>query len=211
MSTEKPRCELVTSEAMEAAGNPLDFQLIPNFRVRTIPVLGPSPALFGMAAAAHILCELARQPFDGEPILYLTEKQYDRAVERLIAREEAAFGDADGVAVDRDDVVYLLRELWRGFSARSERVVMPGGNRGLMRSTADLTFVRWDRRKPATVDNLVLLTTDEADAHEAVDDLEALRRREPEFCAFVERTLARARFDYCGERGDWKQQNGGGG
>lgn len=102
-------------------------------------------------------------------------------------------------------MVYLLRELWRGFSARGERVVLPGGNRGLMRSTADLTFTRWDRRKPATVDNLVLLTLGEADAHDKAD-LEALRREEPSFVGFVEGVLARARFEYCGEQ----QQQGSG-
>lgn len=54
---------------------PLYSQIVPNFRVRTIPVLGPTPALFGMAAAGYILCELAGAPFEGEPILRLTEKQ----------------------------------------------------------------------------------------------------------------------------------------
>jgi hypothetical protein len=29
--------------------------------VRTIPVLGTTPAFFGIAAAAHILCHLAEQ------------------------------------------------------------------------------------------------------------------------------------------------------
>ena len=72
--------------------------------MRTIPVLGPSPALFGMAAAAHILCALAGAPIEGEPILRLTGHQYDRALERLVAREEARYGSADGVAIDRDDV-----------------------------------------------------------------------------------------------------------
>jgi hypothetical protein len=103
--------------------------------------------------------------------------------------------------VDLTQIIYLLRELWRGFSARSDRVVLPGGDRGLMRSTADLTLLRWDARRPATVDNLVLLTLDEADAHEA-DSLERLRREEPGFVAFVERQLGRARFEYCGERGE---------
>jgi hypothetical protein len=95
-------------------------------------------------------------------------------------------------------IIYLLRELWRGFSARAERVVPPGGNRGLTRSTADLTLVRWDVSRPATVDNLVLLTMTEADAHQATT-LEALRREEPEFVAYVESQLARVRFEYCGD------------
>lgn len=59
--------------------------------------------------------------------------------------------------------------------------------------------MRWDRRRPATVDNLVLLTLQEADAHEQAD-LAALQRTEPALCAFVEGMLARARFEYCGER-----------
>jgi hypothetical protein len=79
-------------------------QIVPNFRVRTIPVLGPTPALFGMAAAGFILCQLAGAPFDGEPLLTLTALQYDRAMERLVAREEEAYGTADGVRIDRDDV-----------------------------------------------------------------------------------------------------------
>lgn len=50
--------------------------MVPNFRIRTIPVLGTTPAIFGMAAAGRILCDLAGAPFDGEPIIKLTAKQY---------------------------------------------------------------------------------------------------------------------------------------
>jgi hypothetical protein len=39
-------------------------------------------------------------------------------------------------------MVYLVREVWRGFSARSDRVLLPGGDKGLMRSTADLVLTR---------------------------------------------------------------------
>lgn len=40
---------------------------VPGFRVRTIPVLGATPALFGQAMAAWSLCTIAKQPFSGEP------------------------------------------------------------------------------------------------------------------------------------------------
>ena len=43
-------------------------QVVPNFRVRTIPVLGTTPAVFGQAAAAHIITHLAGQPFVSEPV-----------------------------------------------------------------------------------------------------------------------------------------------
>lgn len=79
-------------------------QIVPNFRVRTIPVLGTAPAIFGMAAAAHILCELAAAPFSGEPIIQLTGQQYERALTRLQQREEEVFGSTEGVPVDKDDV-----------------------------------------------------------------------------------------------------------
>jgi hypothetical protein len=79
-------------------------QVVPNFRVRTIPVLGTAPAIFGMAAAGYILCQLAQQPFEPEPIIQLTGQQYSRALERLVDREEQRYGCADGVGVDLDEV-----------------------------------------------------------------------------------------------------------
>ncbi len=64
---------------------------MPNFRVRTIPVLGTTPALFGMAAAGYVLCGLAGPAHEvaGEPIIRLTGLQYERALERLRERERA--------------------------------------------------------------------------------------------------------------------------
>jgi hypothetical protein len=61
-----------------------------------------------------------------------------------------------------------------------------------MRSTAHLQLTRWDRSKPPTVDNLVLLTSDEAEAHDAVG-LEQLRQQEPEFVLRVEQLLDHVR------------------
>lgn len=56
MSTEKPRCGLVDSG--ETGEELLQYQVIPNFRIRTIPVLGTTPSAFGMAAAGFVLCEV---------------------------------------------------------------------------------------------------------------------------------------------------------
>ncbi|EFJ40312.1 hypothetical protein VOLCADRAFT_84545 [Volvox carteri f. nagariensis] len=195
LSTEKPRCKLVSLADMET-GNPLDYQIVPNFRVRTIPVLGTTPAIFGMAAAGYVLCSLAgpSHAIEGEPIIKLTAVQYERALERLRDRERARFGSDEGVAVDLDDIVFLLREAWRGFSAREpQRVVAPGGDKGLMRSTAHLTFTRWDPNKPCTADNLVLLAGPEADSHDALPSLDVLRSSEPELVARVEAILDRVK------------------
>lgn len=54
---------------------------------------------------------------------------------------------------------------------------------------------RWDVAQPADVGNLVLLTFAEAEAHEDAD-LAVLRQTEPEFVAFVEAKLDRARREF---------------
>jgi hypothetical protein len=102
------------------------------------------------------------------------------------------------VAADRVEVEVALRELWRGTSARAEHP--PASDRALSRQLGHLALTRWDPSRPSTVDNLVLLTCEEADAHDAEvaapGGLEALRAREPQFCARVLRVLERARREF---------------
>jgi hypothetical protein len=59
---------------------------------------------------------------------------------------------------------------------------------------AELT--KWDREGAAELDNLVLLTRDEADAHDFGPSLEALKEAEPEFFSKVDRLLRRARREH---------------
>ena len=80
------------------------MQIVPNFRVRTIPVLGTMPSIFGLAAASYILCQLAQAPFHPEPIFKLVEGQYQTQLQRLTEREELIYGNSEGPAVDLDDV-----------------------------------------------------------------------------------------------------------
>ena len=69
-----------------------------------VPVLGTMPSMFGMAAASHILCQLAEQPFNPEPLMEITEQHFETQMARLLEREEMKFGNTDGVAVDHSDV-----------------------------------------------------------------------------------------------------------
>jgi hypothetical protein len=62
------------------------------------------PAMFGLAAASHILCQLADMPFHPEPIFKLTEGQYETQLQRLTEREDLVYGNGEGPAVDLDDV-----------------------------------------------------------------------------------------------------------
>lgn len=74
------RCDLVWSGDGDDMSN---YQVVPNFRVRTIPVLGPIPAVFGMACAAYVLTQLAEQPFHSDPIIPLKVSQAKAAMAQL--------------------------------------------------------------------------------------------------------------------------------
>eukprot|EP00041_Stephanoeca_diplocostata_P017865 m.368427 g.368427 ORF g.368427 m.368427 type:complete len:435 (-) comp20842_c1_seq37:639-1943(-) len=61
-SYEKPTCKLAALED-DQIQNPDGFGAMPNMRIRVVPVLGTQPAMFGQAAAAHVLTTLGRKPF----------------------------------------------------------------------------------------------------------------------------------------------------
>ena len=90
------------------------MQTIPNFRIRTIPVLGTMPAVFGIAAAAHVLCHLAGAPFFAEPPFHMRRPQYETILEALQEEEAAAHGTCDHVCVDLEEARPFL--LSCGFS-----------------------------------------------------------------------------------------------
>ena len=187
-SSETPRCVLVPAE-----GDTAELQLLPGFRVRTIPVLGTTPAIFGCAAAAWALCTLAGQPFHGSPPLHLPPDAIATQLQRLCEREQLAFGGEEGVEVDAQDVAYVMSELWSCRSARNgwgEEEAGPPSNapKAVFRSTAQLVLTRWDREQPASVDNLVLLTGAEAEAH----DRDGIAAADPAWAAHVHATLRRS-------------------
>ena len=201
VSLEEPRCELVAEMELKEGETLSDYQVIPNFRVRTIPVLGCVPAIFGMALASYVLTHLADAPFEGEPLIVLQQKQYEIQLDRLHERERERGPEVCDIAVDVVGVMYLVREIWRAFSARDDPLKRgKAGNVLHWRNTNDLALTRWNPERPACLDNLVLLTVDECDAHDArcaePGGFEKLVAEEPDFVAFVESRLARVRSEY---------------
>lgn len=118
------------------------------------------------------------------------------------------------VAPPPTQVEALVREHWRGRSARS---AVGSNDKGMGRSIGHLALTRWDAARPATPGNLVLLTREEADTHDALtaagsaeerervrpgegagalDAVRALRMREPAFCASVEAVLGRTQEQF---------------
>lgn len=180
-STEKPghgKAQLlpIADEEVEK-GNVDKLGVLPEFRVRILPVLGTMPAVFGYTVANHVICSIAGYPTDYKAGEKGREKTYDGVLSTLQGLEERLVRSTDGqtavglrIPMSREDVAYLVEEVFRGKS-----VVSGLGSR--------LAMVRW--RKPAggfkvdpsyekegqtmiklPLTDLVLMTKEEAQRHE---------------------------------------------
>lgn len=134
------------------------FGAVDGMRIRVLPVLGPLPAVMGQSLAAIALCELGKkpihQPVTGERV---GRNVRNKLFQRLLNREKnIKSGDLDingdvtfngPLEICSEDVDYLLG-MWRN------RCGVTGSRLG-----TTLSFARWDLSKPATTDNLVLMST----------------------------------------------------
>ncbi|KAI8030161.1 tRNA threonylcarbamoyladenosine dehydratase 2 [Camellia lanceoleosa] len=193
-SLEKPKAKLLPFKGPSGEEeNPSDYQIVPGFRVRIIPVLGTIPAIFGQVMASYIVTQLAGLGVQTEPVVNFGMDHYHVLHQRLIEHEELLYGTSMQVQVDVEEVMYIVKELWRGGSAREQSTKAVG--RGMWRSINDLMLVRWDSAKPASISNLILLRFKEADEHE-LRTLEEIKGKEPEFFSRVTSVLKRAEVDF---------------
>ncbi|KAJ1934746.1 hypothetical protein FBU59_005600, partial [Linderina macrospora] len=156
-STEKPGKVGLVSLAESQQEQPGDFSVLPDFRVRIVPVLGTMPAMFGIAMGTHILTELAGFPTD--PLAIKGRNALYARMQRELGNREVKISQNGGqhqLWMTPDDVGYVLEEIWRGRSAIS-------GN------TDKLALVRWKRDLPMTTHNCVVMTKKEADEHEKIE------------------------------------------
>lgn len=101
-----------------------ELSVLPDFRVRILPVLGTMPAVFGLCLANHVMLELT-----GYPREYALHKGRDKMYEGILAAlqglEErlarAGGEDALGLrlALTPDDVGYVIEEVYKGKSVVS--------------------------------------------------------------------------------------------
>ncbi|KAJ1806425.1 hypothetical protein LPJ56_005133 [Coemansia sp. RSA 2599] len=179
-SVEKPGKVQLLSLAESQKDEPGDFSVLPDFRVRIVPVLGTMPALFGITMGTHVLTEIAG--FPTEPLAIKGRHAlYARVLRELGTRESkvpAAYGGMQ-LQMNTDDCGYMIEEIWRGKSAVSG-------------STDKLALTRWRRDQPMSTANCICLTKAEADQH---DKLECPPEEHypPEIVAYVERRLAEER------------------
>ncbi|KAJ4837961.1 hypothetical protein Tsubulata_015680 [Turnera subulata] len=193
-SLEKPKAKLLPFKGPSGEEeNPSDYQVVPGFRVRIIPVLGTIPAIFGQVMASYVVTQLAGLQVEMEPVVNLDLDHYQMLHQRLIEHEESLYGTASQVQVDVEEVRYIAKELWHGRSAREQTAKDVG--RGMWRSVNELMLIRWDREKPASVSNLILLKFKEADEHE-LTTVDEIKVKEPEFFERVTSVLKRAELDF---------------
>ncbi|KAF2456514.1 moeb/ThiF domain-containing protein [Lineolata rhizophorae] len=174
---------LPVPEETAAQGDVEQLAVLPQFRVRILPVLGTMPALFGLAAANHVMLSLARYPHDYRPTK-VRPKLYDgihgalQGLEERCARHaraaEAPDRTADPVVglrlpVTVGEVGYVVEEVWGGRSVVSglpTRLVVarwepPGSERGWLDES-----VEGQKRSSVRLDELVCFTKEEVARHE---------------------------------------------
>lgn len=176
-STEKPgpgKAQLLPLPDEEfIKGQVNELSVLPDFRARILPVLGTMPAVFGCTVANFIVMEITGYPHElgggknrdkmYEAILNTLQGQEER-----LARSTGANVNGLKVPVSKDDVGYLVEEVYRGKSAVSgvpTRLTLArweAPERGYMPDED------WEGQKYARLDlrELVCMTKEEAAVHE---------------------------------------------
>ncbi|WFD27803.1 hypothetical protein MNAN1_002808 [Malassezia nana] len=182
-STEKSDTHLLPLPDEEfAKGSVQELAAFDDFRVRILPVLGPLPAMFGLAAATYILCDVAQYKLEplaikGRRKLYeklfadlnVSESKFpsppiDIRAPRTLSKDVPSnyVPTPDGPAPPRvripfgvNDIGYIFEEIFRG------RSVVPPYD-----TLAIGQLERWDPKRPLDYDNVVLFTRPQAREHE---------------------------------------------
>ncbi|SNX86882.1 uncharacterized protein MEPE_05591 [Melanopsichium pennsylvanicum] len=168
-STEKSDTRLLPLDDEEfEKGNVDELAALEDFRVRILPVLGPLPAMFGLAVATYIICEIGGQKM--EPLAFKgRRKLYEKLFQELSVSESRhpVPGTKPAVSVDNggprhnipfsvNDVAYLFEEVFRG------RSIVPPFD-----SLSGAQLERWDSTLPLSFQNVALFSRSQAKIHEA--------------------------------------------
>ncbi|PHH54573.1 tRNA threonylcarbamoyladenosine dehydratase [Ceratocystis fimbriata CBS 114723] len=144
-STEKTgegKAELLPLNQEEFEKGKVDeLGVLPNFRLRILPVLGTMPAIFGYTIANHVILSIAGYPTPYLPTK-MREKMYDTSLAAIQAFEEKlarhVSGNAANIAVGLKvpittaDIMFLIEEVYKG------RSVVTG-------IPTKLVLIRWEK------------------------------------------------------------------
>ncbi|KAF6225759.1 hypothetical protein HO133_009761 [Letharia lupina] len=176
-STEKPgpgKAQLLPLPEEEfLKGQTNELSVLPDFRARILPVLGTMPAVFGYTMANFAVLELTGYPHEsgagkGREKMYANILANLQGLEERLARYEGADSLGLKIPVTKDDVGYLVEEVYRGKSVVSNlptrlalvRWKVPEGGFQIEENREGRKSVR------LSLNELVCMTKDEAAAHE---------------------------------------------
>ncbi|KAI9929966.1 hypothetical protein ASPWEDRAFT_147421 [Aspergillus wentii DTO 134E9] len=180
-STEKPApgkaSLLPLAEEEFSKGQIGELSVLPDFRARILPVLGTMPAVFGYTVANHVICDVSGYPNDysiggkGRDKLYDTIIAGMQGLYERLARSEVG-KDLVGLRlpISKDDVGYLVDDIWRGKSVVSglpNRLLLISWERPARGFGPD---PQWEKEGqkfiPLEMKDLVCMTKEEATRHE---------------------------------------------
>lgn len=180
-STEKPgpgkAALLPLPEDEFAKGKVGELGVLPDFRVRILPVLGTMPAVFGYTIANHVICDVSGYPIDyslaGKNRDKLNDTMYAQLqgmMERLVRADGTKDVQGLRMPLSKDEIGYLVDEIWRARSVVSgltTRLVLVPWKRPAQGFKID---AQWENegQRLVTLDwrNLVCMTKEEAARHE---------------------------------------------
>jgi tRNA threonylcarbamoyladenosine dehydratase len=206
-STEKPgpgKAKLLPLPEKEfEKGSVGDLSVLPDFRVRILPVLGTMPAVFGYVIANFIILEVSHYPHEAW-LGKTRDKLYDsmlgtlQGTEERLARSEG--DDAVGlrITVSKDDVGFIVDEVFRGKSVISglfTRLVLIRWRAPIGGFSSDAS-IKGQKVSSVQLQDLVCMTKEEAAVHEK----QVLRGRRAPETVYSSDILARVESRFREER-----------
>lgn len=182
-STEKPAPGKATLPDFDASGDLLNkedidaYAILPDFRARIMPVLGSMPAIFGLTCATFVLTTLAGYPTSPVPVKPTRQatsvsilqslhtptnhQKEQTSGEKAAGKEEGKEGEGERkrkVGVSVSDVQFLIDE------CQSQKSMLPPFTPSHHASPLTLTLL--DPKGLMQLDNLIVVTKEEARLHE---------------------------------------------
>lgn len=176
-STEKPSPEkaqlLPLREEEISKGQINELSLLPDFRTRILPVLGTMPAIFGFTVANFVMMDITGYPHEsgagkGREKLYDNILSNLQSLEERLARHEGAGASGLKIPITKEDVGYLVEEVYRGKSAVSGLPTRLALSRWERPKEGFNIEEEWEEQKCVRLglNELVCMTKEEAAAHE---------------------------------------------
>lgn len=154
-------------------GHVEELSVLPDFRARILPVLGTMPAVFGYTVANFLIMEITGYPHElnagkGRDKVYENVLSNLQALEERLVRFQGQSALGLKIPVTKEDVGYLLEEVYRGKSAISGLATRPALVRWKAPEKGHFIDERWDGQKSSKLrlSDLVCMTKEEAVVHE---------------------------------------------